>query len=162
MECCIHDTGSGLKIPFILNRNLLKANCTEDCVCTSCDTVVLGNDIICCDILFRIPGLSQGNLLSTSSLYVTCSKLCRLLVMWTPSKTSWSPVHWRYVGDENNRPLLQAKSNYFNSHWINELFFTFVAIVLYFRCYRSLLSLPFIVFEVSHWFYCSIKIMQVL
>ena len=28
------------KIPFILDRNLAKANCTEDRVCTSCDTVV--------------------------------------------------------------------------------------------------------------------------
>ena len=30
------------KFPFILNRNLAKANCTEDRVCTFCDTVVLG------------------------------------------------------------------------------------------------------------------------
>ena len=29
------------KFPFILDRNLAKANCTEDRVCTSCDTVVL-------------------------------------------------------------------------------------------------------------------------
>ena len=27
-ECCIHDTGTVLKIPFILDRNLAKANCT--------------------------------------------------------------------------------------------------------------------------------------
>ena len=31
-----------LKFPFILDRNLAKANCTENQVCTSCDTVVLG------------------------------------------------------------------------------------------------------------------------
>ena len=31
-----------LKFPFILNRNLMKANCTENRVCTSCDIVVLG------------------------------------------------------------------------------------------------------------------------
>ena len=30
------------KFPFILDRNLVKANCTENRVCTSCDTVVLG------------------------------------------------------------------------------------------------------------------------
>ena len=30
------------KFPFILDRNLAKANCTENRVCTSCDTVVLG------------------------------------------------------------------------------------------------------------------------
>ena len=29
------------KIPFILDSNLAKANCTEDRVWTSCDTVVL-------------------------------------------------------------------------------------------------------------------------
>ena len=29
------------KISFILDRNLAKANCTENYVCTSCDTVVL-------------------------------------------------------------------------------------------------------------------------
>ena len=30
------------KFPFILDRNLAKANGTENHVCTSCDTVVLG------------------------------------------------------------------------------------------------------------------------
>ena len=42
MEFCIHDTGTVLKIPFILDRNLAKANCTEDRVCMSCNKVVLG------------------------------------------------------------------------------------------------------------------------
>ena len=36
------DTAYLQKFPFILDRNLAKANCTEDRVCTSCDTVVLG------------------------------------------------------------------------------------------------------------------------
>ena len=31
------------KFPFILDRNLAKADCTEDRVCTSFDKVVLGN-----------------------------------------------------------------------------------------------------------------------
>ena len=35
------DTALAQKFPFILDRNLAKANCTEDQVCTSCDTVVL-------------------------------------------------------------------------------------------------------------------------
>ena len=35
------DTALPQKFPFILDRNLAKANCTEDRVCTSCDTVVL-------------------------------------------------------------------------------------------------------------------------
>ena len=30
-----------LKFPFILDRNLAKANCTENQVCTSCDIIVL-------------------------------------------------------------------------------------------------------------------------
>ena len=36
------DTALPQKFPFILDRNLVKANCTENRVCTSCDTVVLG------------------------------------------------------------------------------------------------------------------------
>ena len=38
----IMDTALPQKFPFILDRNLAKANCTENLVCTSCDTVVLG------------------------------------------------------------------------------------------------------------------------
>ena len=45
MEFCIHDTGTVLKIPFILDRNLAKANCTEDRVCMSCNKVVLGKGL---------------------------------------------------------------------------------------------------------------------
>ena len=40
------DTAFPQKIPFILDRNLAKAYCTEDRVCTSCDKVVLGVDAI--------------------------------------------------------------------------------------------------------------------
>ena len=39
------DTALPQKFPFILDRNLAKANCTENHVCTSCDTVVLGHSI---------------------------------------------------------------------------------------------------------------------
>ena len=35
------DTALPQKFPFILDRNLAKANCTGIRVCTSCDTVVL-------------------------------------------------------------------------------------------------------------------------
>ena len=35
------DTVLPQKFPFILNRNLAKANCTENRVCTSCDIVVI-------------------------------------------------------------------------------------------------------------------------
>ena len=36
------DTALPQKFPFILDRNLAKANCTGNRVCASCDTVVLG------------------------------------------------------------------------------------------------------------------------
>ena len=39
------DTALPQKFPFILDRNLAKANCTDNHVCTSCDTVVLGYGI---------------------------------------------------------------------------------------------------------------------
>ena len=35
------DTALAYKLPFILDRNLAKANCTGNHVCTSCDRVVL-------------------------------------------------------------------------------------------------------------------------
>ena len=35
------DTALPQKFPFILDTDLAKANCTENHVCTSCDTVVL-------------------------------------------------------------------------------------------------------------------------
>ena len=38
------DTALPQKLPFILDRNLAKANCAGNRVCTSCDTVVL-----CCN-----------------------------------------------------------------------------------------------------------------
>ena len=40
------DTVLTQKFPFILDRNLAKANCKENHVCTSCDTVVLGMNTI--------------------------------------------------------------------------------------------------------------------
>ena len=39
------DTALPQKFPFILDRNLAKANCTGNRVCTSCDIVVLGINI---------------------------------------------------------------------------------------------------------------------
>ena len=39
------DTALPQKFPFILDRNLAKANFTENRVCTSCDTVVLASSI---------------------------------------------------------------------------------------------------------------------
>ena len=39
------DTAFSQKFPFILDRNLAKANCTENHVCTSCDIVVLDDHL---------------------------------------------------------------------------------------------------------------------
>ena len=39
------DTALPQKISFILDRNLAKANCTENHVCTSCNKVVLDMNI---------------------------------------------------------------------------------------------------------------------
>ena len=48
------DTTLAQKFPFILDRNLAKANCTGNQVCTSCDTVVLGYEINRNHLLYRI------------------------------------------------------------------------------------------------------------
>ena len=45
------------KFPFILDRNLAKANCTENQVCTSCDIVVL--DIAIKDKIKRTTPIEQ-------------------------------------------------------------------------------------------------------
>ena len=39
------DTALPQKFPFILDRNLAKANGTGNRVCTTCDTVVLGRNV---------------------------------------------------------------------------------------------------------------------
>ena len=44
MQCQYHGYSTP-SFPFILDRNLAKANCTGNRVCTSCDTVVLANNI---------------------------------------------------------------------------------------------------------------------
>ena len=48
------------KFPFISDRNLAKANCTGNRVCTSCDIVVLGSNLC----------ISNNNL---TQLFVACS-----------------------------------------------------------------------------------------
>ena len=66
------DTALPQKFPFILDRNLVKANCTENRVCTSCDIVVLGCDlnfISCQGVAQRLPrGLNGANKLSKTML----------------------------------------------------------------------------------------------
>ena len=39
------DTALPQKFPFILDRNLAKANCTETRVCTSCDIEFFGEHV---------------------------------------------------------------------------------------------------------------------
>ena len=49
------DTALPQKFTFILDRNLAKANCTENQVCTSCDIVVLGLYEVECEF-YRLKG----------------------------------------------------------------------------------------------------------
>ena len=46
------DTALPQKFPFILDRNLAKENCTENRVCTSCDTVALGRSLTWYNIIY--------------------------------------------------------------------------------------------------------------
>ena len=48
------DTALPQKFPFILDRNLAKANCTGNQVCTSCDIVVLGLHAFCYSKVYTI------------------------------------------------------------------------------------------------------------
>ena len=61
------DTTLTQKFPFILDRNLAKANCTGNHVCTFCDKVVLDDNIkFLLPNKMRIIGIS--NLINTNSL----------------------------------------------------------------------------------------------
>ena len=55
------DTALPQKFPFILGRNLAKANCThkKNQVCTSCDIVVLGRYIYFKGTLHRIQNYQE-------------------------------------------------------------------------------------------------------
>ena len=64
------DTALPLKFPFILDRNLAKAICTENRVCTSCDTVVLGTEQFH-DYKFSV----QNNSTTINYMYRTTSRL---------------------------------------------------------------------------------------
>ena len=48
------DTALPQKFPFILDRNLAKAHCTGNRVCTSCDTVVFGQNIYFIDYIIWV------------------------------------------------------------------------------------------------------------
>ena len=54
------DTARTQKFPFILDRNLVKANCTGNLVCTSCDTVVLGCANTKLPLAYQKVGEGQG------------------------------------------------------------------------------------------------------
>ena len=63
------DTALPQKFPFILDRNLAKANCTEDQVCTSCDKVVLGQNMKLVCMWIVVPWIS---ILYTDWFYAFC------------------------------------------------------------------------------------------
>ena len=51
------DTALPQKFPFIIDRNIAKANCTGNRICTSCDIVVLDQPLI--SFLYMIPSCKQ-------------------------------------------------------------------------------------------------------
>ena len=68
------DTALTQKFSFILDRNLAKANCTGNRVCTSCDTVVLAlayNEFFASGffffIFFFVNGVAQLHVQSSAS-----------------------------------------------------------------------------------------------
>ena len=76
------DTALPQKFPFILDRNLAKANSTEDCVCTSCDKVVLG--LKNCLHLIAVGQKSRkSSPTSTHLLYMSSKLLSDLLLKET-------------------------------------------------------------------------------
>ena len=62
------DTALTQKFPFILDRNLAKANCTGNRVCTSCDTVVLVLT------LFSIANIHTSTMIIMDSTVTSCCK----------------------------------------------------------------------------------------
>ena len=58
------DTALPQNFPFILDRNLAKANCTGNRVCTSCDTVVLGMKLCLIASLDRVEKIIWENVLN--------------------------------------------------------------------------------------------------
>ena len=53
------DTALPQKFPFILDRNLAKANCTGNRVCSSCDIVVFGYFLIFNNLQYKKPPSSN-------------------------------------------------------------------------------------------------------
>ena len=64
------DTALPQKFPFILDRNLAKANCTGNRVCTSCDTVVLGLTLF-------------DNNKKLCIFYAVCSSICVCIIKFS-------------------------------------------------------------------------------
>ena len=62
------DTALAQKFPSIVDRYLAKANCTGNRVCTSCDTVVLG------DILYGFL-----NLMTKKSIAIKGNNICEYI-----------------------------------------------------------------------------------
>ena len=69
------DTALPQKFPFILDKNLAKANCTENRVCTSCDTVVLDKSIRCAGPNILTKHLFNSKVILIFFLLETCNIL---------------------------------------------------------------------------------------
>ena len=66
------DTALPQKFPYILDRNLAKANCTGNWVCTACDTVVLGLGVYSKTSLNRTLLFQKVVRFSKISVYTKC------------------------------------------------------------------------------------------
>ena len=88
-----HGYSTPSKISFILDRNLAKANCTGNRICTSCDIVVLGEHITTlCTIASRINGTPKSVRLS-ETLQLTAS-LCYQYMADCEMTDYWSVTDW--------------------------------------------------------------------
>ena len=70
------DTALPQKFPFILDRNLAKANCTEIRVWTSCDIVVIGCDIFIFFVRMRRLFLTSDTIYISSFSCLFYSNFC--------------------------------------------------------------------------------------
>ena len=103
------DTALHQKFPFILDRNLAKASCTEDHVCTSCDKVVLG---FCRNFV-----LSFNHFLLFLSMRVNGIEIydcvCRFYSLWD---TGYAKIHIPIIASVSEHQPTTWFSFFFDLH----------------------------------------------
>ena len=121
------DTALPEKFPFILDRNLAKANCTENHVCTSCDNVVLDPRTFEVSAVFRICQMmsttitliqSMSYLLNCMLLNSTRKKEMFLQLKWSDTDNSEIPLKLSVIYHNRSR---QRKRKYIKGKHSSEL-----------------------------------------